>query len=178
MQMHAKSHEEHKNVENKDRVYLQIRPIACSHLAKDKTTHVNQNKNHVTADPQPSRSVLCSQRFPEVTHNILNMCLYHVAAVLLLLAWHVLDPHTGSPDFSYTQSYQTSAPCLRPNSYSLEKTSGGEKVSPSGGWLSGRVCVGWQLPWWLEDWKVEPTGRSLVPGKCLPCCPGQGCCLI
>lgn len=44
-----------------------------------------------------------------------------------------------------------------------EKTLGGLAESLSEWWVAQRENGAWQLPWWLEEWKVELAGRPPLP---------------
>lgn len=145
-------------------------PIVIWHKMK---THVNQTKYHVTADtqPEPRRLVPCSQRYPEVAHYVLN-------------TWSgcIMWPHFFSPSLTCVwSSHWVSSLCpltqRLPNICSLSQTRliqlrrhwmASQKVSLSGGWLSGRMwadsCPG--------DWRNQRWSR-LADHWYLPCCSGR-----
>lgn len=174
MQIHAKKKQRRKSSKQRQKVCLQIRPNACSHLAQNETAHVNKTKYHVTADPQPEpcRSVPCCRRYPEVAHNVLNTwsgCIMwlQIFTPSLTCVW---PSHWVSSLCPLTQRL--------PNICSLSETRliqlrrhwvAVQKVSPSGGWLSGRMwadsCPG--------DWRNERWSR-LADHWYLPCCPRRG----
>lgn len=163
-----------KGTKQNHKVHFLIRPTACSHLAQHITTRVNQTKYHETADPQPEPCSACSQWYPQVVHGVLNTwsgCIMWRwlsqtdLPLTLTLSLLTLPTHINASQHLLPVGHQT---------HTAEKASGGLTKRLSKWWVAELLSVGWQLHWWLEDWKVEPVGRSSVPVKSPPCCPGQG----
>ena len=82
---------------------------------------------------------------------------FHHAVAVFLWAW---------PDFATPPNICSESETSR----AARGVSGGLTESFSKWWVAEWGRVGWQLHWWLEDQRVELAGRSLVPGKSLPCC--------
>lgn len=156
-------------------MHLQIRPTVIWHNIKQPmwTTLIPYNSCSTAWTLQVSPLLLkVSTSCPWCPKHLIWM--YHVAAGLysepdlcltLTLCLLTLPTLTKATKHLLSVWNQT---------HTAEKALGGLTETLSKWWVAEWVSVGWQLHWWLEDWKVEPVGRSLVPGKSLPCCLGQG----
>lgn len=170
----------HKNAANKETNCIFIWRLLPAVTAQNKSTHMNQTEYHANSWPTASvlQLSLFSQRYPEVAHHVVNTW----SGCIMWLQFSMLSLTCVWPTYWVSwlshRGYQTSVHCLKPDSFSWEDIGWPQRVSPSGGWLSGWVwsdsCPGdgrterWS--WRKDQWylgNLSPSAWHLGRGAAL-----------